>query len=212
MAIYLMLTSGEGGGGGLDFSETTEKRKPMKNSDRWYQTDADLYPMGPFPDALHRKLETHWYLWVASATDLRPYFNSLTSNYFPGLPIYNKEIAAHAGEDVEVVQIPNLWSLRDKVRIETPYFKVNVYGTEETLDLVESGARKTARGAAPYSLSSKTRARIRPGFKTDRHIWRDTNTYDWFCSEVFREALAEVLNPKAYDYRPMRPRPYLVSR
>ena len=96
----------------------------------------------------------------------------------------------------------------DKVEITTPCFLANVYGAEPTIDMHRSGVlevinQKYSRSHR-YAVSGAVQywAKIRRGFQTARHVWRDSNTSDWFCDDAFRTA-AEQISPGKYRFTEM---------
>ncbi len=212
MKVYLIGNSLDSGGGGFSWSETKQKRKPDPTAVRWYVTDNENFPLGPVPQEVKDAIAGLWAVTYASTKDLPKYFNRLGRNHFSGLQAVDTQLGDlfrhYAGEEVELIRIPKMWSLTDKAEITTPFFLANVFGAEPTIDLERSGVlnvinpkysrshRYAVSGAVEYF------ARIRRGFQTARHVWRDSNTSDWFCDDAFRTA-AEQVSPRQYSFDEM---------
>ncbi|MBI1492355.1 imm11 family protein [Halocynthiibacter styelae] len=204
MAVYIVGTHPNAIGGHFAWSETTQKRKIGPVPGRWYPNYSDDFPLGPLPADLKQKISEHWAVTGSTVDQGLISYHMLDPMHFTGLQLVNETMAQMyrdlAGDDLELFRIPKFWSLKDKAEITEPYYFANVYGAEETIDLERSSRiRKrspeaNAGGSAEYSpatpLSSLTK--LIPGFQTDRHVWRDSHTSDWFCDDVFREALQKI--------------------
>ena len=211
MNVYLLQTDPNGPGRNFDWSETTKLRKPDPTAVRWYDTDNENFPLGPVPQEVKDAIAGLWALTYASNQNLPDNFNRLGSNHFTGLQAVNGRLAdfyrQYAGEEVELIRIPKMWSLTDKAEITTPFFLANVYGAEPTIDIERSVVRtvknpKYSR-AMKYTVSGGPQdVKIRRGFQTARHVWRDSNTSDWFCDDAFRTA-AEQISPGQYRFTEM---------
>lgn len=200
--------------GGFGWSETRSPRKPDRHAQRWYSTDSDVIPLGPFPAELKALLAQHWAITRATHDALPLSFDELGPKHFTGLQKMRAPLAevfaAHAGGAVELVPIPQFWSLSDKAEIAEPYFIVNVHGTHPTIDLESSAIAqvRNPRMAQPYFVTDWNKAFVtgrmpRKEGPDVRHVWRDTATSDWFCDSVFRDALEKV-SPGRYAFTPMR--------
>ena len=201
--IYLSLDSPGGHGG---WSETTEPRKPMKGADRFYPTDHDCYPLGPSPKELVKNIETHWMLF-GYVSDVMPLsFNRISTGHFSGSPILCQPMAEiyrdHAKGDCELIRIPNIWSRKLKQEVTEPFFIVNVYRKLHTLDLERSGGYKVINPklARNFGVSTNPRAlRLLSDFQGASGVWRDGNTSDWFCDDIFRSEI-EAIAPSYYEF------------
>lgn len=59
--IWMISTDYEGPTGNRGWSETTKERQPVKNSGRWYSTDADRTDrFGPYAEERKRQVAAHW--------------------------------------------------------------------------------------------------------------------------------------------------------
>ena len=211
MKVYLLGTGLYGKGGGFSWSETTQKRKPDPTAVRWYVTENENFPLGPVPQEVKDAIAGLWALAYASNKKPPRYFNTLGSNHLSGLQAVDTRLGdlfrQFAGDEVELVRIPQMWSLTDKAEITTPYFLANVYGAEPTIDMERSGVLEVINPkysrSHRYVISGGVQfARIRRGFQTARHVWRDSNTSDWFCDDAFRVA-AEQISPGQYRFTEM---------
>jgi len=212
MKVYLIANGLDGKGRNFDWSETTKLRKPDPTAVRWYVTDNENFPLGPVPQEVKDAIAGLWAVTYASTTDLPKYFNRLDSNHFSGLQAVDTQLGDlfrhYAGQEVELIRIPKMWSLTDKAEITTPYFLANVYGAEPTIDLDRSKVFEVINSkysrSHRYAVSGAVEyfARIRRGFQTARHVWRDSNTSDWFCDDAFRTA-AEQVSPRQYSFDEM---------
>ena len=124
---------------------------------------------------------------------------ALTKSHFSGLQSVNARIAEVyrqlGGDDIEIIQLPNMWSIKDNAPVAQPYYLINVYGAEETLDLELRKARAVVnpRILKAYKFGVEfSRQRVRQGFQTSRHVWRDSNTSNWYCDEEFKAALEKA--------------------
>jgi hypothetical protein len=212
MKVYLLGTGLYGKGGSFSWSETTQERKPDPTAVRWYVTDNENFPLGPVPQEVKDAIAGLWALAYASNKKPPRYFNTLGNKHLSGLQAVDTRLGdlfrQFAGDEVELIRIPKMWSLTDKAEITTPYFLANVFGAEPTIDMDRSEVlevinpkysrshRYTVAGAVQYC------AKIRRGFQTARHVWRDSNTSDWFCDDAFRTA-AEQESPKQYSFDEM---------
>jgi hypothetical protein len=185
-----------------------------------YDTDAEVSHLGgivPFAQFLQASglfagLVADSPLTYASNHNLPDNFNRLGSNHLSGLQAVDSKLAdfyrQYAGEEVELIRIPKMWSLTDKAEITTPYFLANVYGAEPTIDMDRSEVFEVINPkysrSHRYAVSGAVQyfAKIRRGFQTARHVWRDSNTSDWFCDDVFRTA-AEQISPGQYRFTEM---------
>lgn len=210
MTVYHVSIHPDAKVGGISWSETKKKRKPDKHVVRWYASDNDGFPLGPLPDQLKSEISHHWALTHATNNDLPDFFNSLNSRHFTGLQAVGEKMAVlyreYCGAELELFRLPNFWSLTDEVEISEPYYLANVYAAEHTIDLSRSKHIEVVNpklvGAYRYSVSSLTNkwASIFRGFQTDKNVWRDSNTSDWFCNEEFREAL-EATSPGNFRFK-----------
>ena len=209
MKVYHLETPGDARSGGIFWSETKKRRKPDRDAVRWYASHSDGFPLGPLPSELKDLIAGHWALTDSKNSKLPDAFTSLEVFHFTGLQAVNTKMAQLferlGGDDIELFQIPNFWSLSDKAEIYEPYYFANVYGAELTVDLKRSKVMKVVNpkyaGAQRYFLSGvrDERVKLTENFQTDRHIWRDSSTSDWFCDDVFREAL-EAASPRNYRF------------
>ena len=211
MKVYLLQSDPNGPGRNFDWSETMQLRKPDPTAVRWYDTDNENFPLGPVPQEVKDAIARLWALTYASNQNLPDNFNRLGSNHFTGLQAVDSKLAdfyrQYAGEELELIRIPKMWSLTDKAEITTPYFLANVYGAEPTIDMERSGVLEVINPkysrSHRYVISGGVQfARIRRGFQTARHVWRDSNTSDWFCDDAFRVA-AEQISPGQYRFTEM---------
>jgi len=204
MKVYHISIHPDAKGGGFSWSETKEKRKPDKNAVRWYAADSDGFPLGPLPEQLKTEIARHWALSDASNADLPDFFMSLTARHFSGLQAVNEKLAnlyrAYSGAELELFRIPKFWSLTDKAEVSEAYYFANVYAVEHTLDLTRSSHIEVTNpklaGAQRFWITSMRNKRVSlvRGFYTNKNVWRDSNTSDWFCNEEFRKAL-EATSP-----------------
>jgi hypothetical protein len=210
MAIYLIGTGFDDVGGGVIWSETREDRKPgPHNIGKWYPTDADRAPLGPYPQDILDEVNAHWALTGNSAFDPPDTFNSITSAHCSGAPIANRKVCdvfeAFATGDIEFVPLKKFWSLTDLAEVTKPYWVVNFYGAIECLDVSKAKVRRVTHPKMGNLFRLMNRGEknllVRPGAQGDRHLWRDKNTSDWFCDDVFREAI-EAATPKTYHFTP----------
>jgi hypothetical protein len=212
MKVYLLGTGLHGKGGGFSWSETTQKRKPDPTAVRWYVTENENFPLGPVPQEVKDAIARLWALAYASNKNPPRYFNTLGSNHLSGLQAVDTRLGdlfrQFAGDEVELIRIPKMWSLTDKAEITTPYFLANVFAAEPTIDMDRSDVFEVINPkysrSHRYAVSGAVQywAKIRRGFQTARHVWRDSNTSDWFCDDAFRTA-AEQESPKQYSFDEM---------
>jgi hypothetical protein len=212
MKVYLLGTGLYGKGGGLDWSETTEIRKVDPTAVRWFIDQNENFPLGPVPQEVKDAIAGLWTLTYASNKKPPRYFNTLGSDHLSGLQAVDTRLGdlfrQFAGDEVELVRIPKMWSLTDKAEITTPYFLANVFGAEPTIDMDRSKVFEVINPnysrSHRYAVSGAVQywAKIRRGFQTARHVWRDSNTSDWFCDDAFRTA-AEQESPKQYSFDEM---------
>jgi hypothetical protein len=210
MTIYWMKSGLDAKLGGVFWSETTNRRQPgPHNRDKWFVTDADRAPLGPYPQEIIDEIDRHWALTHSSNSDLPDTFNVLSEAHFSGVPFACRKVCdvfqAFAKGDIELKPIKKFWSLSDKAEVSQPYWAVNFYGAVECLDLTKASVQKVEhpRMGNLYFLIAHGRSDIivRGGAAGDRHIWRDKHTSDWFCDDVFRAAIEEV-TPKTFDFIP----------
>lgn len=204
MAVYRFGVHPDAVAGGFEWSETKKKRRPKKGAVRWYPTDSDGFPLGPLPGDLKDKMATHWAVTELGNDALPDYFNSNGARHFTGLQAVGDKLAdifrAHAGDDLELVQIPNFWSLADEAELCEPYYLANVFSKVETIDLARSKVIEVSNprleGAQKYMSASQSHKWVKNvrGFTTDLHVWRDANTSEWFCDDVFQAAI-EAASP-----------------
>jgi hypothetical protein len=207
MNVYLISTSLELKGGAIDWSETTKRRKPDPNAVRWYPSDSDYFKLGPLPDELRQNIERHWALAMYKPPGLPRKFKGLKPDHFTGLPAFDTGLkdfwASWAGEDSEIIEVPKLWSLPEKRVIEEPYYFVNVYGAETTLDIKGPGIGRVnhekMRQVMKYHLSYPIKARLVENFSTSRQLWRDSNTSSWLCGDAFKDAMT-AFEPDRFEF------------
>jgi hypothetical protein len=211
MKVYLLQSDPNGPGGGFSWSETTEIRKVDPTAVRWFMDQNENFPLGPVPQEVKDAIAGLWAVTYASNHNLPDNFNRLGSNHLSGLQAVDSKLAdfyrQYAGEEVELIRIPKMWSLTDNAEITTPFFLANVFGAEPTIDMERSGVLEVINPkysrSHRYVISGGVQfAKIRRGFQTDRHVWRDSNTSDWFCDDVFRTA-AEQISPGQYRFTEM---------
>jgi hypothetical protein len=211
MKVYLMGTGLDGKGGGFEWSETTRIRKPDPTAVRWYVTENENFPLGLVPQEVKDAIAGLWAVTYASTKHLPRYFNRLGFNHFSGLQAVDTQLGDlfrhYAGEEVELIRIPKMWSLTDKAEITTPFFLANVFGAEPTIDMertkVQTVTNPRLSNAFKFVRTGNLLdLRIRRGFHTARHIWRDSNTSDWFCDDAFRTAAGQI-SPKQYSFDEM---------
>jgi len=212
MKVYLLETDPNGPGGGFSWSETTQKREPDPTAVRWYEDENENFPLGPVPQEVKDAIAGLWALTHTSNQNLPDRFRRLGSDHFSGLHAVDSKLADfyrhYAGEELELIRIPKMWSLTDKAEITTPYFLANVYGAEPTIDMDRSEVFEVINPkysrSHRYAVSGAVQywAKIRRGFQTARHVWRDSNTSDWFCDDAFRTA-AEQISPGQYRFTEM---------
>lgn len=167
-----------------------------------FPLEADFFPLGPLPADVRDSVSGLWALTATRNEKLPDWFMSLERQHFTGMQAVNEQIAdvyrALSSDKIEIIQIPKMWSIKDKAHVAQPYYFINLYDTEETVDLERSNARSTASHpqmsrAFKYSVSyGPLGLKVREGFTTAKHVWRDSNTSDWFCDEVFRAALEKA--------------------
>jgi hypothetical protein len=211
MKVYSMGTGLHGKGGSFSWSETTQKRKPDPTAVRWYVTENENFPLGPVPQEVKDAIARLWAVTYASTKDLPRYFNMLNSKHFSGLQAVDTQLGDlfrhYAGDELELIRIPKMWSLTDKAEITTPLFLANVFGAEPTIDMDRSTVLEVINPrysrSHRYVISGGVQfAKIRRGFQTARHVWRDSNTSDWFCDDTFRTS-AEQISPGQYSFHEM---------
>ncbi|KGM47445.1 imm11 family protein [Pseudooceanicola atlanticus] len=196
MEVYRFSVHPDAVAGAFDWSENKKKRRSKKGAVRWYPTDSDGFPLGPLPDDLKAKMATHWALTGLGNDWLPDFFNSNGPHHFTGLQAVGEKLAdiyrMRVGDDLELVPIPNFWSLADEAEIAEPYYLANVFASAETIDLARSEVIEVKNpklaGAQKYMSASQSNKWVKNvrGFKTDLHVWRDANTSEWFCDEEFK--------------------------
>ena len=204
--IYRIHVSLDSPGGHGGWSETTEPRKPTKGAERFYSTDHDCYPLGPLPKELIKNIETHWMLF-GYVSDVMPIsFNRISAEHFSGLPVLSKAMAEmyrdHSDGDCELIRVPKIWSRNLKQEVAAPFFLANVYRKIHTLDLERSGGKQTKnpRFANKFFVSTNPKMlRLNADFNGASGVWRDSNTSDWFCDDVFRHDI-EAIAPSYYRF------------
>jgi len=204
MEVYRFGVHPEAVAGAFSWSETKKKRRPKKGAVRWYPTDSDGFPLGPLPDELKATMAKHWALTELGNDWLPDFFNSNGARHFTGLQAVGEKLAdiyrTHVGDGLELVRLPNFWSLADEEEIAEPYYLANVFAKAETIDLARSDVIEVVNpkmaGAQKYASASQSHKWVKNirGFTTDLHIWRDANTSEWFCDDVFRAAM-EAASP-----------------
>ncbi len=94
-----------------------------------------------------------------------------------------------------------VWSLTWARRVEEPLFLVNVFRNIQTIDIEASKVMEVnnPRVAAPYVvMPGRNKIRLSAKFKGAEGIWRDSNTSDWFCSDVFRQDMEGVTDLSSF--------------
>lgn len=210
MTVYHLSTSLDAISAGVDWSETKERRLSGSGmgKDFWYCTDADRAPLGQLPAEIRNEIDAHWALSFARNDNLPDTFMSLKSAHFTGAPFARQgvcEVFQHFAEgNCEIIPIRNFWSLHDNKEVPVPYFVANVFNTAALLDnrLTKTRPVKNPRFGnmrfLPPCLGEKIF--VRKDHFSDRHLLRDAETSEWFCDDVFREAI-EAVTPGTYEFR-----------
>jgi len=207
--IYLLSVSLKDKGGAASWSETTSPRKPAKGVDRFYPTDNDCYPLGPFPESLKSEIENHWLLLSYGKKEMPKIFNSIIDRHFSGLQPIDKEVSDtfcnHADGLCEVIRIPKVWSLTSNRQIDEAYFLANVFRSVKTIDLEGSNAMKVVnpKVAIEYTIPMNPKTtKINSDFTEVSGVWRDSSTSFWFCDDAFKTDMESVA-PDYYRYDPV---------
>ncbi|MCO4824887.1 MAG: hypothetical protein KC451_08540 [Amylibacter sp.] len=207
MNIYLLSTGLSAIASSIKWSETKNTREILKDSDRWYSTDADRVPLGPFPAAIRHEVDQHWTLSLARNRSLPDTFMSLRSRHFTGAPFARKKVCdvfeEYSEGNFELFPIHNFWSLADKEEVPEQYFVANVFNAANVIDTKRSPLEKVLNPKVGYpnflrDSYHKTIFVDRHAFQ-HRHLLRDTKTSDWFCDDVFKDAMERV-TPRTYEF------------
>ena len=207
MAIYWLKTGLDAIASSVFWSETTQRRKPMKGVERWYCTDADRAPLGPLPKEIRTEIDAHWALSWAKNANLPDTFMTLGSAHFTGAPFARKKVCdvfeTFSEGNFELIPIRKFWSLHDREVVPEQYFVANVFNSADVVDPVSSPLREVKNPTFGQLFSLYTSNPKDVFVRTDsfkgRHLLRDAKTSEWFCDEVFREAIEDV-TPLTYRF------------
>jgi len=207
MAIYCLMTGLDAVASSVSWSETTKKRKPMKGVERWYVTDADRAPLGPLPTEIREEIGAHWALSYAKNAELPDTFLTLTSSHFSGVPFARKKVCDVFEEfsegNYETIPIRKFWSMYDDEDVPEAYFVVNIYNSENLLDTSRMSISKVVNPRIGRLFSMRTLVPrdvfVRASVFKGHHLIRDAKTSEWFCDDVFRDAIDSV-TPKTHRF------------
>ncbi|MEX0302175.1 MAG: DUF1629 domain-containing protein [Leisingera sp.] len=180
----------------------------MKGVERWYSTDADLARLGPLPTKVRGEIDAHWALSLAQNHALPDTFMTLNSAHFTGAPFACRvvcEVFERFSEgNFELIPIKKFWSLPDNETVPRQYFVVNVYNSAQVVDLerspIETPGNSNAGPRAILYTSDPKAVFVNEINFIDHHLLRDTMTSEWFCDDIFREAI-EAVTPGTYEFR-----------
>ncbi|WP_158979550.1 hypothetical protein [Parasedimentitalea maritima] len=204
MNYYWLKTALGARGGSLKWSETKEERQIDPNANRWYVTDADRAPLGPFPGKILEEISDHWALSFSQNDSLPDTFGSLNSFHFTGAPFAKKAVCdvfvKLAEGNCEVIEMEKIWSLHDDAKVPERYFVVNA---AEVVDYATAPIGEVKNPKIGKQLSLRTlnvkKFKVKNGAFSGRHLLRDAKTSEWFCDDVFREEI-ENTTPGTYKF------------
>lgn len=207
MKIYKIRTGLDAVGAGLGWSETTTARKPKREANRWFSTDADYFPLGPLPAEARKQIDTHWALSFAKNSALPDTFMTLGAAHFTGAPFAREAVCAvfevFANGQIELIPITKFWSLHDKEEVPEQYYITNMYSAAAVIDWTKTRRREldvTLVGRHALIESSRPSDVFVDASQFEcRHVLRDAATSDWFCDDVFRAAIEEA-TPNTYSF------------
>lgn len=207
MKIYSISNSLDLVGAGVKWSETTKPRKPMKNTTRWYVSDVDNMRLGPVPESARAQIDNHWALSLAKNSDLPNTFGTIAPNHFTGAPFARKKVCdvfeTYAEGDIEIIPINKFWSIYDNAEVAEQYYVANFFGAADVInsektDLIPiQDAPHGITGLVSSQKASNTF--VHPAHFMHRHILRDTTTSNWYCDDIFRQAIEDVA-PNTYQF------------
>ncbi|MGK7755510.1 MULTISPECIES: imm11 family protein [unclassified Roseovarius] len=208
MSIYWLQTHTDAVVAGVNWSETTKPRIPASNLERWFATDADRAPLGPFPQEILAKINAHWALSLGKMDSPPDTIGRLKSAHFTGAPFARRHICdvfeMYSEGNCQIVPIKKLWSLKDDAEVTELYFVANVYNAAPVIDLDKTEVRevKNPKMGHPFSPASRSLNKmfVRKESFEGHHLLRDAATSVWFCDDVFREAI-ENATPGTYAFR-----------
>lgn len=208
MSIYWMETHIYAVAGGETWSETTERRKPARDVERWFSTDADRAPLGPLPAEILAEIDAHWALSLGKMTPLPDTIGQLGAAHFTGAPFARKHVCdvfeEYSEGNCQIIPIKKFWSLSDNAEVTEPYYVANVYTSASVIDTDKTALLKVENPMMgklffPGSRSQK-KMFVREESFAGHHLLRDAATSEWFCDEVFRAAI-EKATPGTYEFR-----------
>lgn len=207
MNYYWLKTALGARSGGLDWSETTEERQVIPNSNRWYPTDADRASLGTFPSEILEEIADHWALSFSQNDSLPDTFGQLNSSHFTGSPFARKAVCdvfeKFSEGNCELVEIKRFWSLHDNAKVPERYFVVNVFNAAEIIDYATAPIGEVKNPKIGNQLSLRTsnvkNFKLKIGAFDGHHLLRDSKTSAWFCDDVFREEI-EKTTPGTYKF------------
>ena len=146
MTIYWMETHIYAVAGGETWSETTARRKPARDVERWYNTDADRAPLGPLPPEILSEINAHWALSLVTMDPLPDTIGQLGAAHFTGAPFARKHVCdvfeEYSEGNCQIIPIRKFWSLADKAEVPEPYYVANVYTSTSVIDPDKTPLRK----------------------------------------------------------------------
>lgn len=207
MTIYWLGTGLEAVASSVGWSETTERRKPLKGAVRWYVTDADRAPLGQLPDEIRAEIDAHWALSFAKNANLPDTFMTVGSAHFTGAPFARGKVCDvfefYSEGNFERIPIKKFWSIHDQEAVPEQYFVANFYNSADVVDPALSPLRKVVnpKVGQPFSLftSNPKAVFVNANNFNGRHLLRDNQTSVWFCDDVFREEIERV-TPRTYRF------------
>ncbi len=198
-------------GRALHWNDIPELMTPgPHNRGKWHPTLSDVVELGPFPDSVIQELNSNWALTDRGLDELPPFYGRIKAHHFSGCYIAQRHIAdvfeQYSNGECQILKLDNLYSVKDNVPVTVEYFVVNVYQARKFLDIDRSPVKKITNPEIKQRYASQGNANYEfffdPSVVEDVHIWRDYHTSNWFCDDVFKDALDAVLPEMCY-FTPM---------
>lgn len=202
-------------GSGIELSEGTVRRTPRPDAQTYYWK---LHTHATY-DADHRmtqetrdRLSELWVLTKAGSADPMDLIGVDERRDGPDCMVSTRlaeAIAEMAGEAVEFMQVPRIWSVTEQKELTEPkYHYMNVIARHDSWDdsqtcIVESHDRKTGRPLGMYRIE-RSKHIVKDFDLPNFPIWRDSRTLHMMCTEVMKDLL-ESFDINGLRFRPVDP-------
>lgn len=202
-------------GSGIELSEGTVRRTLRPDADQFYwkfQTHATYDEDRRMTQETRNRLSELWVLTKAGSADPMDLIGVDEKRDGPDCMVSTRlaeAIAEMAGDAVEFMQVPRIWSVTEQKELSEPkYHYMNVIARHDTWDdsrtrVVPIHVRKTGVFTGKYALEGAAHI-----VKTDDlsafPIWRDSRTLDMMCSEDMKDLL-ESFDINGLRFRPVDP-------